>query len=205
MARIEGEITIARPIEVVFDYVADQSNEPQYNPSMVRAEKVTAGPIRAGTTFRSAVRSAGRTADMVIEVTRYDRPTLLASCTTMEQADIDYILRFEPVPAVTRMRWCGEVQPKGALRLLGPAVGWAGGLQEQRIWQSMRRRLEDTPWLGIATGTIGIASEILRPVLGWAYAGYGLLLFVWLAWVAVALWRPGWRGRRSAGEEVVDA
>jgi hypothetical protein len=44
-------------------------------------------------------------------------------------------------------------------------------------------------WLGVATGAIGIVSEALRPILGWAYAGYGLLLFVWLAWVAVALWR----------------
>jgi uncharacterized protein YndB with AHSA1/START domain len=86
MARIEGEVTIARPVEVVFDYVADQSNEPQYNPNMVRAEKVTAGPIGTGTTFRSAVRSAGRTAEMVIEVTRYDPPRLLASSTTMKQA-----------------------------------------------------------------------------------------------------------------------
>jgi hypothetical protein len=37
MARIEGDIVIARPVEAVFDYVADQSNEPQYNPQMVRA------------------------------------------------------------------------------------------------------------------------------------------------------------------------
>jgi uncharacterized protein YndB with AHSA1/START domain len=148
MARIEGEVTIARPVEVVFDYVADQSNEPQYNPNMVRAEKVTAGPIGTGTTFRSAVRSAGRTAEMVIEVTRYDPPRLLASSTTMKQADIDYILRFEPVSAGTRMRWSGLVQPKGALRLLAPVVGWLGGRQEQRIWQSMKRRLEDTPVAG---------------------------------------------------------
>jgi hypothetical protein len=46
-------------------------------------------------------------------------------------------------------------------------------------------------WLGIATGAIGIVSEALRPLLGWAYAVYGLLLFVWLIWVAVALWRLG--------------
>jgi hypothetical protein len=39
------------------------------------------------------------------------------------------------------------------------------------------------------TGVVGIASEALRPVLGGAYAAYGLLLFAWLAWVAVALWR----------------
>jgi hypothetical protein len=43
--------------------------------------------------------------------------------------------------------------------------------------------------LGMATGALGIASEILRPILGWAYAVYGLLLFAWLAWVAVGLWR----------------
>jgi hypothetical protein len=46
-------------------------------------------------------------------------------------------------------------------------------------------------WLGVATGGIGIVSEALRPLLGWAYAVYGLLLFVWLIWVAVALWRLG--------------
>lgn len=44
-------------------------------------------------------------------------------------------------------------------------------------------------WTGVATGAIGVVSEILRPVLGWAYSLYGLLLFVWLAWTAVALWR----------------
>ncbi len=37
MAGVEGEIVIGRPVEVVFDYVADQSNEPQYNLRMVRA------------------------------------------------------------------------------------------------------------------------------------------------------------------------
>jgi hypothetical protein len=31
MARIEGDILIDRPVDVAFDYVADQSNEPQYN------------------------------------------------------------------------------------------------------------------------------------------------------------------------------
>jgi hypothetical protein len=46
-------------------------------------------------------------------------------------------------------------------------------------------------WLGVVTGGIGIISEALRPLLGWAYAVYGLLLFGWLIWVAIALWRLG--------------
>jgi hypothetical protein len=30
MARIEGQIVIGRRLDMVFDYVADQRNEPQY-------------------------------------------------------------------------------------------------------------------------------------------------------------------------------
>ena len=122
MARIEGEIVIGRPVDVVFNYVADQSNEPQYNQQMVRAEKITPGPVGKGTRFRSAVTSMGRTAEMLIECTGYDRPALFATTTTMAQADISYTLRFEPAPAGTRMRWSGQVRPRGAFRLLGPVI-----------------------------------------------------------------------------------
>ena len=145
MTRIEGEILIDRPVDVVFDYVADQSNEPRYNPQMVRAEKITAGPVRKGTQFRSAVASRGRTAEMLIECTGYDRPALFATTTTMAQADISYTLRFEPVAAGTRMRWSGQVRPKGAVRLLGPVITWMGIRQEQRIWTSLKKHLEAAP------------------------------------------------------------
>ena len=49
MARVSGEILINRPVEQVFDYAADQRNEPIYNPRMLRSEKVTDGPIGVGT------------------------------------------------------------------------------------------------------------------------------------------------------------
>jgi uncharacterized protein YndB with AHSA1/START domain len=137
MAKIKGEIIIDRPIDVVFDYVADQSNEPQYNPQMVRAEKITPGPVAKGTQFRSAVASSGRTAEMLITCTRYERPALLASTTAMQQADISYTLTFEPAATGTRMRWSGRVQPKGAFRLLGPVITWMGIRQERRIWTSL--------------------------------------------------------------------
>jgi hypothetical protein len=145
MARIEGEIVIGRPVAVVFDYVADQSNEPQYNPQMVRAEKITPGPVGKGTRFRSAVTSMGRTAEMLIECTGYDRPKLFATATTMAQADISYTLRFEPAPAGTRMRWSGQVHPKGAFRLLGPVITRVGIRQEERNWTSLKKHLEAAP------------------------------------------------------------
>jgi len=87
----------------------------------------------------------GRTAEMMIEFTGYDRPTRLTSATTMQQADISYTLTFEPVATGTRMRWSGQVQPKGVFKLLGPLIAWMGRHQEQRIWVSLKRHLEAAP------------------------------------------------------------
>ena len=82
---------------------------------------------------------------MLIACTGYDRPTLFATTTTMAQADISYTLRFEPVAAGTRMRWSGEVRPKGGFRLLGPLITWLGRRQERRIWASLKAQLETAP------------------------------------------------------------
>lgn len=158
MAGIEGDIVIARPVEAVFDYVADQTNEPRYNPQMVRADKITAGPVGVGTRFRSAVVSMGRTAEMLIEYTGYDRPRRLASTTTMQQADISYTLTFEPAGAGTRLRWSGRVRPQGPYRLLGPVIAWLGRRQERRIWGSLKDRLESSP-AGEAPATAGGAAS----------------------------------------------
>jgi hypothetical protein len=57
-------------------------------------------------------------------------------------------------------------------------------------------RFRGLAWFGIVTGIIGIVSEALRPMLGSAYAIYGGALFIWLIWVAVALWKLGAEGRR---------
>jgi uncharacterized membrane protein len=48
MAKIEGQILIGRPVEEVFDFVADSRNEPQYNPAMTSVELLTALPVGRG-------------------------------------------------------------------------------------------------------------------------------------------------------------
>ncbi len=145
MVRIKGDIVIARPVDEVFDFVADQRNEPSYNPQMIRAEKVTDGPVGKGTRFVSAARSMGQVTEMVIETTAYDRPNRLGSTTTTGGAGIHGTLTFEPVAAGTRMRWSWELDPKGALRLLTPVFAWLGRRQEQRVWTGLKRYLEAAP------------------------------------------------------------
>src|SRR5215212_1764147 len=142
MIHIEGEIDINRPVEEVFDVVADERNEPGYNPRLLWVEKISSGPIGHGTRFRAATKTMGRPVEMVIEFTEYERPRRLASSTHMPTMEIRGVLSFEPVPQGTRMRWSWELQPRGVIRLLRPLIARMGQRQEKKIWASLKQFLE---------------------------------------------------------------
>ncbi|MGZ4549818.1 MAG: SRPBCC family protein [Blastococcus sp.] len=142
MARIQGEVLIRRPVEEVFDFVADERNEPTYNPNMLGAEKVSAGPIGVGTRFRATIRSGRRPLGMQIEYTAFDRPHLLASTSRMAAADFSGTLTFTPAGGATRLRWDWQARPKGAVRFLAPVFAPIGARQERRMWMSLRDNLE---------------------------------------------------------------
>ena len=141
MPQVVGEIVINRPVEQVFDFVADERNEPQFNPKVRTVEKVTPGPVGEGTRFRAQVKARRRTAEMSVELTAYDRPRRL-----MSNMEIEGTLTFDPVPEGTRMRWSWDLAPRGTLRLATPVIGLIGRRQERTIWTSLKHLLErDTP------------------------------------------------------------
>lgn len=142
MAHIEGEVLIQRAVEEVFDFVADETTEPTYNRNMIRSEKITEGPIGAGTRFRATIRNRRRPIGMDIEYTGFDRPRQIASTTCMAAADFTGTLTFTPTPAGTRLRWSWEARPKGAARLLTPVFAPIGARQERRMWTALRDHLE---------------------------------------------------------------
>jgi carbon monoxide dehydrogenase subunit G len=146
MARIEGEIIIHRPVEEVFAFVADERNEPRYNPRMVSAELTSGEPIGLGSRFRAELKTGRRTMPMMIEFTGFDRPRRLASATHSSMMDTVGALTFEPTSEGTRMRWSWDVQPRGMLRVMPAIVGMIGRRQELSIWGNLKRLLEsDSP------------------------------------------------------------
>ena len=146
MPHVVGEIVINRPVEQVFDFVADERNEPRFNPKMLTVEKVTPGPVGKGTRFRTQVKARQRTAGMSVEFTAYDRPRRLRSVSELSNMEIEGTLTFDPVPEGTRMRWSWDLAPRGILRLATPVIGLIGRREERTIWTSLKHLLEqDTP------------------------------------------------------------
>ena len=143
MARINGEIVIDRPLEVVFDFVSDECNEPRYNPQMLSVEKLSPGPIGSGTQFRAQMKSGSRTLPLLLEFTTFERPVRLGSHSSFSGVAVDGELIFEAVGDSTLMRWVWNITPSGALKLLTPLVVWMGRRQEARIWSDLKRCLEE--------------------------------------------------------------
>jgi uncharacterized protein YndB with AHSA1/START domain len=139
---VQGNIVIERPIEDVFDFVADERNEPRYNPQMTRAEKLTDGPIGVGTKFHSVMAGVGRGADLTTEFTEFDRPRRIAETTRMSSMNIKGVLTFEAVPEGTRMSWLWNLEPRGFYKILGPIIRGIGKRQELRVWSELKAVLE---------------------------------------------------------------
>jgi uncharacterized membrane protein len=142
VVRVNGEIVIRRPVDEVFDFVADERNEPQYNPHMTRSDLATPEPIGLGSRFHAEITSKGRTTEMTVEFTEYQRPQRLGLVSTLSAMTITGGLTFEPVPEGTRMQWSWELAPRGLFRLASPLIARTGRRQEQAIWSNLKRLLE---------------------------------------------------------------
>lgn len=145
MVHIQGSIVIDRPVEEVFDFVADTRNEPSYNPAMADCRLLTPEPVGPGSRFASTMYSRAADLSMLSEHTGYDRPRRLESRTEAASTVVTGSLTFESVGTSTRMSWDWQVRPTGAMRLLTPLLALTGGRMERGIWAGLKQRLEHPP------------------------------------------------------------
>lgn len=142
MTHIAGEVTINAPVDEVFDVVADERNEPLYNPRIVRAEKVTAGPVGAGAKFVAEPKSMGSKGEMTLTIMEYDRPHRLHNVVRSSYMQVDGTLTFERVDGGTRLTWDWEMGLVGPMRVLSPVLALIGPTWERRNWVGLKHYME---------------------------------------------------------------
>lgn len=67
--------TIDKPIDEVFAFLADGTNDPKFSPRVQEIRKTTEGPIGVGTVYESAVKDAGMKSSRQFELTEFEQPT----------------------------------------------------------------------------------------------------------------------------------
>jgi len=142
MTHIAGEVTIDAPPGEVFDMVADERNEPRYNHRIVRAEKVSEGPVGTGTRFVAEPKSMGTKGEMTLEILEYDRPHRLHNVVSSSYMQVDGTLTFDQVEGGTRLRWDWDVTLIGPVRILSPVLALLGPGWERRNWVGLKKYME---------------------------------------------------------------
>jgi uncharacterized protein YndB with AHSA1/START domain len=75
MNRFDATTVIDRPIEEVFDFLADGENDPKFSPRVLEIAKTTDGPTGVGTVWASTVKDAGVKTKREFKITEFEPPT----------------------------------------------------------------------------------------------------------------------------------
>jgi hypothetical protein len=130
MPVIRATQVINRPVDVVFDTVADASSFHRWNPTITHARKVSEGEPRLGSTFEWQLRGFGT---VVQELGEFERNRRIRIVPHIRGLRGGHRFAFTDQGASTRIDHELEMRPSGWFRLLTPLLGVIG-----------RRNLRDT-------------------------------------------------------------
>ena len=142
MAHIRGEVVIDAPVEEVFDFVADERNEPRYNPRIVRAEMLGEGPVGKGSRFVVQPAGMGSGRVMTVEVMEYARPHRFRNIVRSSYLQVDGTVTFANQGGGTRLRWDWEMGLIGPMKVLSPVLALVAPRWERRNWVALKRYVE---------------------------------------------------------------
>jgi uncharacterized protein YndB with AHSA1/START domain len=73
--QFDTTVVIDRPIEEVFAFLADGTNDPKFSPRVHEITKTTDGPTGVGTVYASTVKDAGMKTQREYKITDFEEPT----------------------------------------------------------------------------------------------------------------------------------
>jgi uncharacterized membrane protein len=122
MIKVETSVVINRPVDEVFEFVANIENLPQWAGPVLEAKQTSEGPVGVGTTQTQVAQLLGRRVETSQEVTEYEPNKKLSTKSTSGPIPIEVHYTFEPVAEDTRVKMEGNVDAGGFFKLAEPIV-----------------------------------------------------------------------------------
>ena len=123
MIRLENSIVINKPVEEVFEYMANSENNPQWQSSAQEVVKTSDGPIGVGTTYSSVSQLLGKRLESVVEYTAYEPNKTVAGKVTSGPIPFQFETTFEPAAeGGTKVTSSGRGDAGGFFKLAEPLV-----------------------------------------------------------------------------------
>lgn len=129
MVDISHTVVIGRPVEEVFAYAGDPTNDPAWASVIIDSERTSEGPLAESSTLRQVFRFLGKRIAVDCEVSQYEpgRRLRLAAVAGGPKGELERT--FEPVDGGTRVTLRSRGETAGLFALADPLVQRLGTRQ----------------------------------------------------------------------------
>ncbi|HJO83392.1 MAG: SRPBCC family protein [SAR202 cluster bacterium] len=140
--KVELEIMIERPVDVVLDYITDISKFTQWAENAVEAVQTSDGPVGVGTTCRIVNKTMGKTLEYEFEVTEFDPGNRYTASSTSGPFPMSMTYVVEQVGDKTKLHSLTEAEPGGIMALAGPLMNRKIKKQFESAHKNLKKLLE---------------------------------------------------------------
>jgi len=141
MARL---ITINRPLQEVFGYLTDHSNDKYWKPFVTESIKLTPDPIGIGTRFKITTTAWGYRRSGEVEILEYEPFHSFAYRVSDPIYPFTARITFSETPIGTQFSGQVEFHTKGFWKLLVPLFLMFIRIQEKQTFNQLKQILEHT-------------------------------------------------------------
>lgn len=141
MIQHKTSIHVNCPAERVFAFLVDMEQLPAWQANLIKAEALTAGPLRAGSHVREVRRLRGKETQLEAEISGFEPNHRLAT-TTLGTPKVTVLYALDPLDGGTQLRYEFAMQTAGLMRLLEPVILSGIRKESQADLQRLKQLLE---------------------------------------------------------------
>jgi uncharacterized protein YndB with AHSA1/START domain len=142
MIQHEATIHLNRPVEQVFAFLMDTGKLSTWQSNLIKMEKITEGPLRAGSRFREVRRLGRRESEIQAEITTFE-PNKRFETRTLTKPEVTVSYSFETEDGGTRLKHRFVMRTSGLMRLLEPMIASSIKKESEADFETLKHILEN--------------------------------------------------------------
>ncbi|MGP7816982.1 SRPBCC family protein [Niallia sp. 01092] len=118
MTDFQASAVIAKPVDLVFSYMVNLRNAPEYMKAVVETNKITDGSIGVGTKYQETRKVRGKKAVAEIEFLSFEENVSYKTRSNSNGLIVDYEYEFSEVEEGTKVQFKAKLHVKGLMMKL---------------------------------------------------------------------------------------
>lgn len=142
MANYNVTLASSRSAEENFDYLADFSNAPDWDPNTTSSKRLNDGPLGVGDEYEVVTEFGGREMTLTYKTVEFDRPNKVVLDSGTGMAGLRDTMTFKSAGSGSEVTYDANIQMKSVAKLLDPVFTLVFKRVGDRAADSLRKKLD---------------------------------------------------------------